>query len=168
MKFITAGFAFLSIISSTVLADTSVTLSDVHLCCVTCQKAVESAVGEVKGAKVKVDRDKKTVAITASDETVAQKAVDAFAKAGFYGKSDNDNIAIKTTAEEGESSSVQLVGFHNCCVGCEYAIKTAINKIEGVDSAIVKKRSCTVKGSFDVAAVLKAVNNAGFSASVKK
>lgn len=164
--YLTLLIAFL--FSSTAFAASKITLSDVHLCCPTCKKAVETAVGGIKDADVKVDLVKKTVTVTANDDAVAQKAVDAIASAGFYGSSGNDKVAIKTPGAEGTSSNADLVGFHNCCVGCEYSIKSGVNEVDGVDSTVVKKRSCNVKGSFDVAAVLKAANDAGFSASVKK
>ncbi len=39
----------LYLLSNTVFAITKVTLSDVHICCVTCQEAIEHAVLGVKG-----------------------------------------------------------------------------------------------------------------------
>ena len=96
-----------------------------------------------------------------------QAAVDAVANAGFYGKSDNNNVAIKAAAVDGKSSSAEFVGFHNCCGGCSAAIEEAVKSVAGVQTVAVSKRSCLVKGNFNEASVLKAINNAGFSASVK-
>jgi copper chaperone CopZ len=84
----------LYLLSNTVFAITKVTLSDVHICCVTCQEAIEHAVLGVKGANVSVDRDTYSVAISANDDAVVQAAVNAVANAGFYGKSDNNKVAI--------------------------------------------------------------------------
>lgn len=158
----------LYLLSNTVFAVTKVTLSDVHICCMTCQEAIEHAVLGVKGANVSVDRDTNSVAISASDDTVVQAALDAVANAGFYGKSDNANVAIKAAAMDGKSSSAEFVGFHNCCGGCSAAIEEAVKSIAGVQTVAVSKRSCLVKGNFNEASVLKAINNAGFSALVKK
>ena len=147
--------------------ETIITLSGVHLCCGSCQKAVEQAVAGVEGASVKVDREAKTVTISATDDVVAQKAADAIRDAGFYGKSDNDKVAVKTATAEGQSSRVELVGFHNCCGGCEKALNAAVRSVDGVKGAVVTKKSIVVEGDFAVASVLKALNDAGFSASVK-
>ena len=145
-----------------------VTLSGVHICCSTCQETIQHAVLGVKGANVKVDQDAKTVAISAGDDTVAQEALDAVASAGFYGKSDNAKVGMKTTAVDGKLSSAEFVGFHNCCGGCSSSIENAVKSVIGVQAATVSNRSCLVKGDFNVVSVLKAINDAGFSASVKK
>jgi copper chaperone CopZ len=158
----------LYLLSNTVFAITKVTLSDVHICCVTCQEAIEHAVLGVKGANVSVDRDTYSVAISANDDAVVQAAVNAVANAGFYGKSDNNKVAIKTAELDGKSSSAEFVGFHNCCGGCSAAIEEAVKSVAGVQTATVSKRSCLVKGNFNEASVLKAINNAGFSALLKK
>jgi periplasmic mercuric ion binding protein len=155
-------------LSNTVFAVTKVNLNDVHICCVTCQEAIEHAVLGVKGANVTVDRDANRVAISASDDSVVQAALDAVANAGFYGKSDNDTVAIKVAAVDGKSSSAEFVGFHNCCGGCSSSLEGAVKSIAGVKTVTVSKRSCLVKGDLNAASVLKAINNAGFSASVKK
>lgn len=164
-SFVLLIFYFLS---NTAFAVTKVNLSDVHICCVTCQEAIEHAVLGVKGANVSVDRDAKTVAISADDDSVVQAALDAVATAGFYGKSDNDAVAMKPSAVDGKSSRAEFAGFHNCCGGCSSSLEEAIKSIAGVQTVTVSKRSCLVKGDFNVASVLKAINNAGFSATVKK
>lgn len=170
MKFLLSSFVLLifSFLSDTTFAVTKVTLSDVHICCSTCQEAIEHAVLGVNGANVRVDRDAKTVAISASDDTVAQKALDAVAIAGFYGKSDNDKVGMKAEASDGKLASAELVGFHNCCGGCSSSVEEAVKSVIGVKAATVSKRSCLVKGDFNGVSVLKAINNAGFSASVKQ
>ncbi|WP_394754574.1 cation transporter [Crenothrix sp.] len=154
--------------SNATFAVTKVTLSNLHMCCVTCQEAIEHAVLGVKGATVNVDRDAKTATISGSDDNVAQQAVDAIALAGFYGKSDNDKIAMKATVLDEKSSNTEIVGFHNCCGGCSSSIEDAVKQIDGVKSVTVSDKSCLVKGNYNVASVLKVMNNAGFFASVKK
>ncbi|MBK8816898.1 MAG: hypothetical protein IPN42_15935 [Methylococcaceae bacterium] len=157
----------LNVLSFAAFAVTKVTLSDVHICCISCQEAIEHAVLGVKGANVNVDRDNNKVAISASDDSIAQAAMDAVANAGFYGKSDNDKVAIKAAAVDGKSSNAEFSSFHNCCGGCSAALEDAVKSIAGVQTVTVSKRSCLVKGDFNVASVLKAINKAGFSASVK-
>jgi len=166
MKFILHSFNVIlfSAISTIALAGTTVQLSEVHLCCATCQKTVENAVNGIPGASANVDRDAKTVSVSASNDTITQQALDAIGQAGFYGKSNHDHIAIKTPMTEGQTSSAELSGFHNCCGSCANAVQSAVNSIDFVKTAVVNKRTCQVKGDFNVAEVLKAVNNAGFSA----
>ena len=158
-------FCFLS---NATFAVTKVTISDVHICCVTCQETIEHAVLGVKGANVKVDRDAKTVAVSAKDDSVVQEALDAVAMAGFYGKSDNNIVAMKASPVDGKLSSAELVGFHNCCGGCSSSIEDAVKSVSGVKAVTVSSKSCLVKGDFNVTSILKAMNDAGFSASVKK
>ncbi|MEO8429849.1 MAG: heavy-metal-associated domain-containing protein, partial [Verrucomicrobiota bacterium] len=68
-------------------ADTSVKLSNVHMCCNSCVKAVDKALSNVTGAKAQSDKDTGTVTITAPDQATAQKAVDAVVAAGYFGTS---------------------------------------------------------------------------------
>src|SRR6516162_8482685 len=70
-------------------AETKVELTGVHLCCGNCVKAVGKIVQGVDGAEAKCDQKKKTVTITAPDVKTAQKALDALAKAGFHGKTED-------------------------------------------------------------------------------
>jgi len=63
-------------------ADTSVKLSDVHLCCNNCVKSVDKALSKVAGVTAQSDKDAGTVTITAPDKATAQKAVDALVAAG--------------------------------------------------------------------------------------
>ena len=65
MKLLLSSLVLLifSFLSNATFAVTKVTISDVHICCVTCQEAIEHAVLGVKGTNVKVDRDAKTVAV---------------------------------------------------------------------------------------------------------
>ena len=127
MKLLLSSFVLLifSFLSNSTFAVTKITLSGVHICCSTCQETIQDAVLVVKGANVKVDQDAKTVAISAGDDTLAQEALDAVASAGFYGKSDNAKVGMKTTAVDGKLSSAEFVGFHNCCGGCSSSIENA-------------------------------------------
>src|SRR5882757_3162854 len=50
------------------LAEVTVTLKDVHLCCDNCVKGVDKAVAPVAGVAAKSDKDESTVTITAPDQ----------------------------------------------------------------------------------------------------
>ena len=66
-----------------------VKLTGVHLCCQGCVNAVDAALRSVEGVNSLCDMENGTVTLTASDISVAQKALDAVADAGFYGRTDN-------------------------------------------------------------------------------
>jgi copper chaperone CopZ len=153
-------------------AETTVTLKGVHLCCGQCAKGVANAVKEVDGAAVKCDTKAKTVTITAPDDKTAQKAVDALAAAGYHGKSDNKDVAIKTAddAPTGKVKKATVSGAHNCCGQCCKVLKATVKKVEGVtgDTCTPKCESFDVTGDFDVAELVKALNAAGFHAKVEK
>ena len=132
-----------SFLSNATFAVTKVTISDVHICCVTCQETIENAVLGVKGTNVKVDRDAKTVAVSANDDSLVQEALDALAMAGFYGKSDNDTVEMKASPVDGKLSSAELVGFHNCCGGCSSSIEDAITSADSCSSVATTGMSIT-------------------------
>jgi len=66
-------------------ADTTVTLSGVHLCCASCVKGVDTAVAPVKDVKATCDQAAGTIVITGPKESV-QSAVNALTAAGYFGK----------------------------------------------------------------------------------
>ena len=70
-------------------------MTGVHLCCQGCVNAVDAALKNVEGVESQCDMDNGTVTLTANDDTAAQKALDALAAAGFYGSSDNEQLAMK-------------------------------------------------------------------------
>src|SRR5438309_5532599 len=85
----------LLLIARSAVAETKVTISDTHLCCGQCLRAVDSTLKDMAGVKFKSDQGAKTIEITADNDEAAQKAVNALADAGFYGKLDNGNIKFK-------------------------------------------------------------------------
>lgn len=156
-----------SVFTDAALATSKVTLSDVHICCVTCQEAIEHAVLGVKSANVSVDRDKNSITVSASDDSIVQAGLDAVANAGFYGKSDNAKIKINPMASEGNSTNAEFTGFHNCCGGCASSVEEAVKSTAGVQSVKISKRTCQAMGNFNVSSVVNAINHAGFSVLVK-
>jgi mercuric ion binding protein len=148
-----------------------VQLSGVHLCCQGCVNAVDSALKNVEGAESQCDMDNGTVTVTAKDDTTAQKALDAIVAAGFYGSTDNEQLAMKAVSNipHGKVKSLEVSRIHNCCDLCCEAIEQAIATVDGVTGDTAKPEATTfeVTGDFDAAALVKALNAAGFSARVK-
>lgn len=147
-----------------------VELTGVHLCCQGCVNAVNAALGSVEGVGSRCDMENGTVTLTASDDSAARDALAALAAAGFYGTSDNPNLAMKPVGNvpKGKVKRVKVSGIHNCCGPCCRAIKGAIATVDGVtgDSAESGATTFEVTGDFHAAALVEALNAAGFSARV--
>jgi copper chaperone CopZ len=151
--------------------ETKVMLTGVHLCCQGCVDAVGAAVRNVAGVTSRCDMEKRTVVLTARDDAAAQKALDAIAAAGFYGRTDNERLAMKAVSSIplGRVKSLKVSGIHNCCGLCCQAIKEAIATVDGVagDTATPRATTFQVTGDFHAGALVKALNAAGFSAQVR-
>jgi mercuric ion binding protein len=149
-----------------------VELRGVHLCCQGCVNAADAALMSVEGVNSRCDMDNGTVTFTASDPAAAQKALDALAAAGFHGSRGNNQLVMKAVSEipQGKVKSLKVSGIHNCCGPCCEAIKGAIATVDGVtgDTARPRATSFEVTGDFDAAALVKALNAAGFSARVEQ
>jgi copper chaperone CopZ len=152
-------------------AETKVELTNVHICCPACARAIREATKDT-GAQANADLRRKRVIITAPDDKTAQKALDALAEAGFYGKSDNKDLVMKDTSgvKPGKVDSLSVTGVHNCCTQCCSGIKHALKSVPGVtdNTAKPKSQSFKVTGNFDAADVVKALNKAGFAVKVEK
>jgi copper chaperone CopZ len=166
-----AGCSSLLVLGAAALAETKVEVKGVHLCCGACVKGVNTALKGMDGVTHVADRASGTVTLTARDEASAQKALDALADAGYYGETESKGPAIKPASglPEGKVKSLSLAGTHNCCKSCTNAIKKAVKTVPGVtgDTVQPKVDSFEVTGDFDAAAVLKALNDAGFNFQVK-
>ena len=105
-------------------ADASVKLTDVHLCCQSCVKGVQKAVGKVDGVTATSDMDDKTVSLTGPDTATVQKAVDALVAAGYYGKSSDAAITVSsdTGAKDEKVKSLNVENVHLCCGSCVKAV----------------------------------------------
>jgi periplasmic mercuric ion binding protein len=149
-----------------------VELRGVHLCCQGCVNAADAALMSVEGVNSRCDMDNGTVTFTASDDAAAQKALDALAAAGFHGSTGNNRLAMKAVSgiPQGKVKTLKVSGIHNCCGPCCEAIKGAIATVDGVtgDTARPGATSFEVTGAFDAAALVKALNAAGFSARVEQ
>jgi len=152
-------------------AETKVEMKKVHLCCGACEKGIATALEGIDGVTKVCDRKGKTVTLTAANDQVAQKAIDALAAAGYHGEIDSNTLAIKkeTNVPAGKVKSLSLTNLHNCCLGCEKGIQKAVKSVAGVSGDTVKSKVADfeVTGDFDAAAVVKALNDAGFHVQIK-
>jgi mercuric ion binding protein len=71
---------------------------------------------------------------------------------------------------QGKVKTLKVSGIHNCCGPYCEAIKGAIATVDGVTGDTARPRATTleVTGDFDAAALVKALNDAGFSARVEQ
>jgi copper chaperone CopZ len=156
---------------SALAAETSVKLSDVHLCCNSCVKGVDKAVSGVSGVKAESDKDAGTVTITAPDQATAQKAVNALVAAGYFGKSSDSAIKVrarngaKAAKVDGKVQTLKVSGVHLCCNKCVTSVNDALSKVNGVKANTAAKGAETfeVTGDFEGQEVFKALNKAGLA-----
>jgi copper chaperone CopZ len=168
-----AGLAFVLAWTLPATAETKAELKRVHMCCEGCAEDVAKILGKVDGVKdVKVDDQAKTAKFTATDNKVAQKAVDALAAAGFHGDTGTKEFAFKDDSgvTKGKVKSLTVTGFYTSCGGCVKEFRDALKTVPGVtgDTCKAKETTCEIKGDFDAAAVVEALNKAGFHVKVKK
>ncbi len=148
-------------------AESTVKLTGVHLCCKSCVKGVDKAVGTVSGAAAASDADAGTVTVTAPDDATAQKAVDALVAAGYFGKSENAAIKVSdaTGAKDEKVSSLTVSDVHLCCPKCVKAVNAALADVKGVASNNAEKgaKSFEIKGDFNAKDVAEALQKAGLT-----
>jgi mercuric ion binding protein len=86
----------------------------------------------------------------------AQRALDAIAGAGFHGGTDDAHLAMKAVSRvpRGRVKRLKVSGVHNCCDLCCEVTPGAT--------------AFEVTGDFQAAAVVQALNAAGFGAQVKR
>jgi copper chaperone CopZ len=151
-------------------AETKVTISGTHLCCGACVKAVDKALGNISGVKHEASQGDHAIVLKADSDEAAQKAVDALAAAGFYGKVDSQTVKYKdVAAPQGNVKRLELSGVHNCCGSCNKSIKAAVATVKGVsaDTAKAKESSFVVEGDFIAKDLVAAMLAAGFYVQVK-
>jgi copper chaperone CopZ len=166
-----AGMSVVVVLGAALPAETKVEVKGVHLCCGACVKGVAKALKGVEGASAACDQEGKTVTIKANDEATAQKALDALSGAGYFGTIDAKGLMIKPVSglPSGKVKGINLTNSHNCCRACGTAIQKAVKSVPGVSGETVqpKKADFEVTGDFDAAALVKALNDAGFQVQVK-
>ena len=143
-------------------AESTLTLTNVHNCCKSCEKGITAAVTKVSGASAAVD--KTSVVITAADEATAKKAAASLVEGGYFGTG-----AEAPAITDAKVKSATVSGVHLCCGKCVTAAEKAVKSVSGVASHNAEKgaKSFTVEGDFSTAALQKALLGAGFSGSIK-
>jgi copper chaperone CopZ len=155
------------------ISQTTITLllSGVHICCQGCVDAIDVALKGIAGVESQCDMSNGTVTLTSSNEAATKKALAAIAAAGFHGKSDTKQFVMPPVSDipRGKVKRLQVSDIHNCCDLCSDAIKEAIATVDGVagDTCQPKMTNFEITGDFNAAAVVAALNAAGFSARVK-
>ena len=152
-------------------ADVTVTLSDVHVCCQSCVKAVAKVIATVPGLSGAGDQDADTVTLTGPDTATVQKGADALVAAGFFGKSSNPDIKINadTGAKNQTMQSVTIENVHLCCGKCVKSVNEALAKVPGVTGNTAAKgaKSFDVTGNFNDKDVFDALQKAGLTGQEK-
>jgi periplasmic mercuric ion binding protein len=170
--FIASVLVALGLSFSAHAAEFSTKVSNVHLCCQGCVRAVEKAVAETKGVTAVADQETETVTLTGPDKNVVQKAADALVAAGYYGKSSDSSIklASESGAKGKNVQSLKLEGVHLCCGKCVSVLDKAVKAVPGVKEHTAKKNaeSFEVTGDFNDQQVIEALQKAGLAAKVAK
>jgi copper chaperone CopZ len=165
---VAAGFA----LTLSARAESTVKLSDVHLCCKGCVTGAEKAVGTVDGAKAEVDQSAGTVTITGADNATVQKGATALLKAGYFGKSSDPAIKMnsRTGATGAQVKTMKVEGVHLCCGKCVKAVDHAMKSVSGVKEHTATKgaESFDVTGDFNDKEVFTALQKEGLTGKVGK
>jgi copper chaperone CopZ len=172
MKLIFATTVLALGLAGAAYADSSVKLSDVHLCCQSCVKGVQKAVATVPGVKAESDMDSETVSLTAPDAATLQKGVDSLIAAGYYGKSSDPAIKVSadTGAKDQKVKSLKVADTHLCCPSCVKAVNKALKDVNGVTGNTATKgaTSFEVTGDFNEKDVMAALQKNGLTGHVAK
>ncbi len=148
--------------------ETEITLSGVHLCCGGCKSSVEDAVEGIGDLDLSMTGDK--ITLKAKSGRDVEKALEAIAAAGFYGESDNEDVAIEAgRASDEETDSVTVSGVHLCCGKCVGAIDDVVKAVGAKEHNAEKSSSSfTIKGEgLKPSAVLAALRAEGMNGTVK-
>ena len=153
-------------------AESTVKLSNVHLCCKSCVVGVEKALAKANRVTATCDKDAGTVTLTAADKDALQGGVDALVAAGYFGKSDSADISLKDTsgAKDGKVASLKVNDVHLCCDKCVTAVTKALEKVKGVTGNTAEKKvtSFEVKGDFNPKEVFASLQAAGLTGKAGK
>jgi len=152
-----------------------VEVTGVHLCCGACTKAVDKALQGVGGVSgVASDRESKTVRFTAGDDQAAAAGIEALANAGFHGTAKHGETALAfpaSGAKEGaKAGQIKISHVHLCCAACVRAADEALKKVEGVGNVAADREASAIEVTGEnvgVEALVKALNDAGFHATVQ-
>ena len=153
-------------------AESTVKLSNVHLCCKSCVTGVEKALAKANRVTATCDKDAGTVMLTAADKDALQGGVDALVAAGYFGKSDSTDVSLKdiSGAKDGKVASLKVNDVHLCCDKCVTAVTKALEKVKGITSNTAEKKvtSFEVKGDFSPKEVFASLQAAGLTGKAGK
>jgi copper chaperone CopZ len=153
-------------------AEVTAKLTDVHVCCQGCVKAVAAATGKIDGLTAIADPDESTITLTAADTATVQKGVDALVAAGYFGKSSNASIKVNadTGAKDQKVQSLKIEGLHLCCGHFVKSVNETLSKVEGVTGNTAEKgvNSFMVTGDFNEKEVMMALQSAGLTGKIGK
>jgi mercuric ion binding protein len=152
-------------------ADSTVKLSDVHICCDSCVKGIQKAIEPVKGVSAAVNKDEETVTLTGPDKAALQKGADALTAAGYFGKSSDASIKLNaaTGAKGQKVQSLKINDVHLCCGKCVKAVNTALESVPGVKANTAKKdaKSFEITGDFNDKEAVEALQKIGLTGKVE-
>jgi len=170
--FIASTVAAVALTFSAQAADVTTKITDTHVCCGSCVKAVAKILTTVPGITGAADQDSDSISLTGPDTATVQKATDALVAAGFYGKSSNPDIKIVSdTGAKGEKvKSLKVEDVHLCCGKCVKAVGEALATVPGVTGNTAAKgvKSFEITGDFDDKAVFDALQKAGLTGKEAK
>ena len=154
--------AILSLGIAAQAADTTVTLTNIHNCCGSCEKGITKAITSVDGATVAVSKTSAT--ITAKNKATADKAVEALLAAGYFGEG-----APAQKIEDKKVKSATISGTHLCCGKCVKGIDEVVKNTAGATGHTATKNasSFTVNGDFNLKDLVAALNKAGYNGKVE-
>lgn len=152
-----------------------VQVTGVHICCGACVMAVDKAFKGVEGiSSVSSDRASRTVRFTAADDKAATAGIEALAKAGFHGTASHADAVLAFPASGAKNGSkagqIKIGNVHLCCAACVRATGEALRKVDGVGNVSADRDASTVEvtgENVSVEALVKALNDAGFHATVQ-
>ena len=151
-------------------ADSTATISGVHLCCKSCVTGVEKAVSKVSDAKAEVDQDAGTVTLSGPDAVTVQKAADALVAAGYFGKASEGSVKlVNETGAKGEKvKSLKVEGVHLCCGKCVKAVDKTTASVSGVKAHTAPKsaKSFEVTGDFNDKDLMTALQKEGLTGKI--
>jgi copper chaperone CopZ len=155
----------LALVVSAQAADTTAKISNVHICCNSCVKGINTAVATVPGASAVADMDEGTVKITGPDVATVQKAADALVAAGYFGTSSDVKLDATTGAKDQKVQTMTVSGVHLCCGKCVKSVNEAVKTVPGVQATTAKKgaTSFDVTGDFNEKDVMAALQKDGLT-----
>jgi len=167
MKKILTTLTLVTGLAVTASADSTVTISEVHLCCHSCINAVGKATAGIDGLTAKASQEDDTIVLTAPDTASLQKGADALTSAGFFGKSSDPSVKINgdTGAKDQMVQTMTIDNLHLCCGKCVKAVNQILATVPGVTTNTAAKgvKSFTVTGNFNDKAVFDALQKGGLT-----